>query len=204
MRNTGPRDRGKASLPPWLRRLDVYEVEENHERFWRVCEIRRAPSANDLCREVVWPKQDVGARVIPGGIIPLDAEVGFDHDARLEQFFTKHSPDGIIAWNLEGAHYGTFAGPYNNDFRSWLAVNLVFGTICGISPSANIVLVAEGDFEYSVIGAPPGVIGDLDLAFGGENALKAVFTHHLELGDMGADPADKEWGRNYLMQWCGW
>src|SRR3546814_20115698 len=57
------------------------------------------------------------ARANPEGILPLDAECGFDHDVKLEKFFKKHAQKGIISWSLEGAHYGSFSGPYNADMR---------------------------------------------------------------------------------------
>src|SRR3546814_14962644 len=79
--------------------------------------MRHAPSVVDPCRDVVWPRSEVAARAIPEGILPLDAECGFDHDVKLEKFFKKHAQKGIISWSLEGAHYGSFSGPYNADMR---------------------------------------------------------------------------------------
>src|SRR3546814_16588938 len=84
--NAKHRNRRRTPYPGWLQRLDVYEVEEAHERFWRLCEMRHAPSVVDPCRDVVWPRSEVAARAIPEGILPLDAECGFDHDVKLEKF----------------------------------------------------------------------------------------------------------------------
>src|SRR3546814_15551191 len=103
--------------------------------------MRHAPSVVDPCRDVVWPRSEVAARAIPEGILPLDAECGFDHDVKLEKFFKKHAQKGIISWSLEGAHYGSFSGPYNADMRSWLASELPFGTFCCIEQETDLVLV---------------------------------------------------------------
>lgn len=202
--NAKQSDRKRAPYPAWLRRLNAYEVEEAHERFWRLCEIRRAPSIGDPCRDVVWPRSEFAARAIPEGILPLDAECGFDHDVKLEMFFLKHSPRGIIGWSLEGAHYGSFAGPYNADMRSWLARELAFGTICCIAQETGLVLVADRDLRFSVIGASLETIEDLEDAFGGADALRYEFVRHIEAHDLGVGEPDSQWATEHLMPWCGW
>ncbi len=172
--NAKQRDRKGTLYPAWLRRLDAYEIEEAHERFWRLCEIRRAPSIGDPCRNVVWPRSEFAARAIPEDILPLDAECGFDHDVKLEMFFLKHSPKGIIGWSFEGAQ------------------------------EADIILVADKDLRFSVIGASLETIEYLEDAFGGANALRSEFVRYIEAHDLGMGEPDSEWATEHLMLWCGW
>lgn len=201
---TKRKDDGRRNYPAWLRRLDIYEVEEAHERFWRLCEIRRAPSINDVCRSILWPRSDISARALPEGIIPLDSDFGFDHDMRLEAFFETHSPTGIIWWSFEAAHYGSFAGKYKYNMRSWLARELPFGTICGIAIDADIIIVADNDLRFSVIGASLEIIANLEDNFGGRNSLMHEFVRHIEAHDLGVGEVDSRWAAEYLMPWCGW
>lgn len=151
-----------------------------------------------------WPKSPLEARAIPEGILPLDREDGFDHDVKLEKFFNKYAPKELAAWG-EGMLQNTwFASKYSEEFRRWIKTELIVSPTCLISLEKDIILIADEKNSFSVIGASKEIIAGLEEEFGGAEALKAEFVHHVDKGDLGFDDIDQNWAREYLLPWCGW
>jgi hypothetical protein len=180
------------------RRLDTFEVEREQERFWELCRLRLVPYAANPCLSLVWPSDHQYARLIPEGINPLHDEVGFSHERSLERFFEVCSPNGIIAWDLNAPHYGTFAGPYSLQMRAWLSKKMLHGPICALSADSDVTLVANHDLRFTVIGVSNQWAQTLDDCFGGKEALEAEFEAHLARGDFGRGLVDVDWVRKYL------
>lgn len=194
----------REGLPPWIRRLDLYETEDTIDRFWRLCRVRLAPSVEEPCREMFWPRKGVEARAIPEGIHPLDAECGFDHDVKLERFFGRFSPVGIIAWGHGRGHQGCFAGPYNEEMRTWMSLNLVSNSICVLGTDTDVLLVTDQVLRFSIIMSSSEVISGLEECFGGRKALEAEFRRHVDVGDLGFGRYDQQWARDFLLPMSGW
>lgn len=198
----------REGLPPWIRRLDLYEAEDAIRRTRRFCCVCLARSVDDPCRRLNWPKEGVEARAIPGGIVPLGKEDGFDHDIRLERFFNQFSPRGIIVWGCDIEYKGCFCGPYNEKVRKWVAKNLAVDVIYAIAQDADILLVAYQELNFSTIFGSPEIISGLEECFGGKEALEAEFKRFIDSGRLGIGDYDKrydkKWAREFLLPMSGW
>lgn len=197
---------GLREPPSGIRNLDSDELEDVRERFWHLCEVRSAPLPRNPHCTLIWPRPTLEARCVPEGVHPLDAECGFDHDVKLERFFERHAPEGVVVWHPEAMHFGAFLGPYNEEMRIWTTTNFFTGDVCYIAKGKDLVLIADNDLNFSVIGAAAPIISDLEEVFGGADALKQEFTRHVDVGDLAISAPDqgREWAWKYLMPWCGW
>lgn len=197
----------REGLPPWIRRLDLYEVEDIF-RVGKHCRVCIAPSIEEPCRKLYWPREGVEARAIPGGIVPLGKEDGFDHDIRLERFFGQFSPGGIIAWGRHMEHKGCFAAPFHKEMRQWMAEHLIASNICVASQKAEILLISYQVLNFSIVYSTPTIISGLEECFGGKKTLEAEFKRFIDSGRLGIGDYDKrydkKWAREFLLPMSGW
>jgi len=190
--------------PSWVKRLDVYEVEFYHRKFWGLCRPAMERLDDDPCAEFIWPREGMSARAVPADIHPLSRERGFDHEEKLERFFSEVSPSGLIFWDYDVHHIGSYLGPYNRDMRIWVARELVATTWCVISPDADLAVIMQHELEASMIVGSPAVIAHLDNVFGGSHALRAEFIAHVEGGGFFWGAQYAPWAYQYIFPKCGW
>lgn len=179
--------------PSFATRLDVYEVERAHRKFWSLADKTHVRYRSQGCYPVFRPRSHVVRRSLPEAIIPLRSSGSGSHEHALEKFFSIHAPSGVAAWADGWEHYGSFAGQYSGQFRSWLDSELVFGRTCLVSLSSDVALVADRDLRFSVILAPAQLIFDLEDCFGGASNLRDDFIRYVESGDFGEGVEDAAW-----------
>jgi hypothetical protein len=190
--------------PEWIRRLDVYEVEAFHRKFWTYCYRAREKFGENPCGEFIWPSKGVSARALPGGIHPLGPDEGFDHEERIERFFNDISPDGMAFWGHRRYAVGTFLGPCNTAMRAFVDRELIMLTWCAVSPTAHLAMVIERDWEASLVMGSQEVIDHLDFVFGGPEKLRQAFVDHVERGDFADHPRFSSWAYEHIFPKCGW
>lgn len=197
------------TLPPSITVVrDGHDEETVLARYKQLVENRPAPGDEDEQAKnyaVYWPKPPLEARAIPEGVMPLDTEDGgFDHDIRLERFFSKYAPKGVYAWGIGGQAYGILSGHYNGELRLWLRREVIISPMVIMAKEVDIVLIAEEQFRFSVIGAPPEIISGLEEAFGGADTLRQIFVDYVEDCGVGFGKYDRQWAWKYLIPWCRW
>jgi len=191
-------------LPNWVRRLNTFEVEELHDKFWGFCYRAMEKFGENPCAEFLWPRHGVQARAIPGDIHPLAEEHGFSHEKCLEAFFAQVSPSGLVYWDHDVVYAGSFLGPYDKKMRFWVADKLIATTWCAVSPDCDLAMVMERDLDASMIMGSDEMIRSLESAFGGPDALKQAFVDHVERGDFGHLPRFSSWAYEHIFPKCGW
>lgn len=179
--------------PSFTSRLDTYDVERLHSRFWSLVDVKHVRYRSQRCYAVYRSRPGAEFRILPEGICPLKSIGRKSHEAAMEQFFSVHASSGVAVWPEGYAHYGTFAGAYSDEFRSWIDANLVFGPVCLMSRSDDVALVADRDLRFSVVIASPEIIKDLDECFGGRDQLEKDFVNYVKCGDFGEGVDDFEW-----------
>lgn len=184
--------------PSFASRLDTYEVERLHVKFWSLVEMVHVGYRSQRCYPVFRPRPQLQCRTIPEGILPLKEIGGRSHEAAMERFFAAHADSGVAVWADGYAHYGTFAGVYSAEFRSWVDSNLVFGPVMLVSEDKDVALIADRDLRFTVIIAPPHIVEHLDECFGGRDALQMDFLDFVKRGDFGEGPEDLDWALREL------
>jgi len=190
--------------PNWVNRLDVYDVEFYHDKFWSLCRSAVERFEDNPCAEFIWPRDGVFARAVPGDIHPLNREHGFDHAEKLERYFSDISPSGLIFWDYEVQYAGSYLGPYNEEMRSWVSGTLVATTWCVVSPDADVAVIMQRDLDASMIVGSQAVIAKLDDAFGGADVLRDNFIAYIEQGGFACSTRFAPWAFQHIFPKCGW
>jgi hypothetical protein len=187
-----------------IKRLDVYEVERFHRRFWSLCRPAMERLDENPCAEIIWPRANVCARAIPNAIHPLDRIDGYDHAEKLDSYYSMVSPSGLIFWDYHVPHIGSYLGPYNRDMRCWVEDKMIATIWCAVSPDLDLAIVMYRDLEASIVMGRNKPIAALDRVFGGKEALRQVFIDHVETGGFAGSVRFSGWAYEHIFPKCGW
>lgn len=169
---------------------DIIKISEGEaiiqQRIFRkLVELRSARVASGVDSveyKLDWPSYPLISRVIPEGIMPLDSDTSDDHDIRLEKFFKKESVRQLVFWGIGYEHLGMFKSRYYAEMRSWIKSYMIVSPIVLIAEYKDILLIANDQLHFSVIGGGRDAISSLESSFGGSENLKAIFNGWINEG----------------------
>jgi hypothetical protein len=168
-------------------------------RFGTLTDQRAAPGMRpeDQHWAIQWPHPDLSARVFAEGIAAESAG-DLNYRPALERLLSKHSPSGVAVWGIGAEKHGIFLGPYADELRSWVKADLIFSPTVMLARDADIVLIADEQMRFSVVGAPLGVMVELDASLGGRNAIDEAIGAYIEHLGIGFGEEDRAWAVKYL------
>ncbi len=191
-------------LPEFVERVSKEEELIYLEKAARIVETRSSAVPLYPERQIYWPKDFLSTRAIRGTILPLDHEEGCEDDLKIDTFFAKTAPKGVVVWGINFKHEGFYRGNYTNEFREWIATQLIVSPVCIMVEGADIVLLIDQQNHFSVLGASLKHIALLDETFGGPDVLRQDFKEYVEDGSVGFDAEDNTWAKENVFPWCGW
>ncbi len=188
-----------------LRDLVLAERASVQQRFESLAAKRFAPSTRQPRREIHWPRAPLDARVLPSGIHPPDSDDEFNDATRLRGFLTSVSSGEFFVGDLSApAPHFRHAGRLDEDLGQWIETRLVSNPTCLMSSTADVIAIADDRLRYTVIGAPPDIIAQLEHRFGGAAALRDNFIDYVDRKKIGAGEDDRKWAHEHLVRWSGW
>jgi len=194
----------KRPLPKGIEVVDKTVRDSVYDRFSRLTEVRKAPSSDCPNREVRWPKEPVSVLVFPEGIQPFNNADGIKHESTLDQFFLRYAPRGVFVWAPDYEKSGCFSAKYNKLLRSWIASEMILTPVCIMAIEATILILADDQLRYSILGASDTQIKELKTMLGGVTKLRADFESYVNGLEVGFGESDRQWAHEYLLQWCDW
>lgn len=196
-----------ASKPQDINELGDTDTKKQIHRFGRLVERRAAPmEGSERARSYVifWPRPPLHARAVPEGIMPIDTEMRDGHDQKMEEFFLSQGVDRVIFWGIGFEHNGLFIGPYNEQTRLWIKRDLIVSPTVLIAETKDIVLIADEQWHFSVVGGSIEAISQLEKVFGGPEMLRQHFINWADESGVGFGDEGRKWAYKYLVPWSGW
>lgn len=194
----------KRPLPKSIVRCKDSQANDYFQKFEGLVESRKCPSISFPEREIYWPNEELQARLIPEGILPLDKGDGYGHADALLQFFSRETPSGVVVWSAAAREQGAYRAKYSTEFTLWLRTELIASPIVVVSSNCDIVLIADEMQRFTVIGSNATTIAKLEGDFGGSDKLRAEVADWVDANSLGYGDSDREWAYMYPMRWSGW
>ena len=185
--------------PSFARRLDVYEVERVHSRFWSLVSERHVRYRENRCYPLYGARPNAGSRILPDVFRPLKETGGWSQEEAMKRFFMEYAGPLVSVWPEGYSHCGTFSGFYSDKFLSWVDRSLVFGPAFIMSQDRDMALVVDRDLRFSTAIATEQVIMDFDKCFGGRDRIEKNFLAYVEKGGVGEGVDDLDWVVRELM-----
>ncbi len=188
-----------------LRDLTPDERREVQQRFEELAATRFAPSPKKPRQEVWWPRAPLDGRAFPEGIHAAEEESAFNESARLIGFLNGVCGGEFYIANLSAPkpHF-RHSGRLDEELSKWIRTRLVSNPTCLLASNVDVFIVIDSKMNYSVVGAPPEIIGKFERRFGGAESLQKNFTGFVDQMGVGSGIEDLRWAQDYLLKWSGW
>ena len=195
-----------VELPGWIKTLpDGVTVASDDlssqflVRFGKLVGGHAAPGmgAGDEHRSIRWPNPSLSVRVFAEGIVTEGGDT-LNYRPPLEQLLSKYSPSGVGVWGIGFQKYGVFLSAYDDDFRWWVKGQLIFSPTVVIARDIDLIIIADEQMHYSVVGASPVLMEELEAALGGENVINEAINAFIDDLGIGFGEEDRAWAKKFL------
>ena len=196
----------KEALPDSVSKLAPGEKKRALARFSSLVECRQTPIAGTpraMRYAFFCPRPPLIVRAVPGGVVSLDAEEGYDYDQKMDNFF-EGLDTRIYFWAIGNEDIGIFEGPYNEEIRWWIQRNIIFTPTIIMACDLDVVLISHEQWHFSLVGGSSEVIRNLEQAFGGYDGLRTTFIEWVDEQGVGFGEEGRLWAYKYPVRWSGW
>jgi hypothetical protein len=139
------------------------------------------------------------------GILPRDRDEGFFDLDRLCRFFGNFSSGLVLIGDLASPSEAfKYVARYDRELCHWIKSSFLPNPTCLLSLDEDVLLIADEQLRFSVIGGARDAISLLEMEWGGADALRREFLGYVNGGELGFDRGDEEWALEYLVPWSGW
>ena len=191
------------NLPPYVSTLSVDEQLCAGLRLESIIVERLAPAPR-YPRQTVWWPRNLEARALREGILPRSRDEGFSDLDLLVRFFASYADGRVLIGDLgSSAPIFRYVARYEERLCRWIKSELVSNPTCLLSLEDDLVLIADEQLRYSVIGGSREAINSLEKEYGGAQALRDQFVDYVNRGELGFDEGDREWACSFLIPWSG-
>lgn len=195
-----------VELPGWIKTLpDGVTVASDDlssqliERFGKQVGEHAAPGmrTGDHHRSIRWPNPNLSVRVFAEGIVTEGGDI-LNYRPPLEHLLRKHSPAGVAVWGIGFQKYGVFLSAYDDDFRWWVKGQLIFSPTVVIARDADLIIIADEQMHYSVVGASSLLMEELEAALGGGSVIDEAIDAFINDLGIGFGEEDRSWAEKFL------
>ncbi len=99
--------------------------------------------------------------------------------------------------------HGVFLGTYDDAFCWWVKGQLVFSPTVVLARDVDIVLIADEQMHFSVVGSTAALMAELDKALGDEGAIHAALGDFIDQLGIGFGEEDRAWAKKFLRREIG-
>lgn len=196
-----------AELPKWIKAVPANVTiaaddlsSQLVRRYQQLTESRATPGmrAEDSAWTIEWPRAELEIRVFAGGAAEEAGDDPLDYRPQLEALLHKHSRNGIATWGVGVEKAGVFLGTYDEGLRWWIKGELIFSPSTLLARDFDLVLIADEQRRFTVVGAPLWFMEELDVALGGKMAICEAFDAYIANFGIGFGEEDRKWAETYL------